>query len=370
MEEDAYAFARETHQSVEVGRRYLKANVNDLQEALAAFRSDMSAFSSNTPSSSSSSMKKGPNVSSGPRVASLRDLSDDSRDNGGNNYYTGGKESGLAVLGGDNDNKKGRQQAMLEAFMNAMKSQGVNPEQYKKEEEEKASTSHAFGGLGHTLGETKDDSLIVGTSMRLTNQSSDQSFGPKKLLLELWKDGYSVDDGETQPQLVEYDPSGQFIASLTRSQVPRELGEKYGYRIDLEVMDRREEAFTPRKMTMKAFIGQGNRLGNVLPSSSTPSQQHHQQKEKPQQTTSPAVVKLDETKPKTRIQFRLADGTRLVAQFNTTATLSDLYSFVRLSRTQQPAFTLLQYPRTKFAECSTTLEEAKLLNSVVLQKYD
>jgi len=41
-------------------------------------------------------------------------------------------------------------------------------------------------------------------------------------------------------------------------------------------------------------------------------------------------VPLASGEPTTNIQFRLADGSRMVAQFNHTHTVQDLYSYVNL----------------------------------------
>lgn len=84
--------------------------------------------------------------------------------------------------------------------------------------------------------------------------------------------------------------------------------------------------------------------------------------------------RVDESLPTTSIQIRLSDGTRLVARFNTSNTISDLRAFIDASRpsgTSTDRSYQLQtvgFPPKPLDDVSKTIEEEGIANSVVIQK--
>lgn len=88
--------------------------------------------------------------------------------------------------------------------------------------------------------------------------------------------------------------------------------------------------------------------------------------------TSSAVPVVDETLPSTSIQLRLADGTRLIAQFNHHHTISDIRAFIDASRPEGTGNYQLQvmgFPPKLLGDPTQTIEQAGLANSVVIQKF-
>lgn len=80
---------------------------------------------------------------------------------------------------------------------------------------------------------------------------------------------------------------------------------------------------------------------------------------------------MDESKPTTSVQLRMFDGSRMVAQFNTTHTLADVRRFIRSSRPDQSGvnFQLMtSFPQKVLEDNSQTLEAAELLNAVIIVK--
>lgn len=88
-------------------------------------------------------------------------------------------------------------------------------------------------------------------------------------------------------------------------------------------------------------------------------------------TAPPTKVVVDETKPSTSIQLRLADGTRVVARFNSHHTVGDIRAFIDASRPAANATYQLQtvgFPPRQLNDLNQTIDQAGLANSVVIQK--
>ncbi|KAK4398892.1 Plant UBX domain-containing protein 4 [Sesamum angolense] len=80
---------------------------------------------------------------------------------------------------------------------------------------------------------------------------------------------------------------------------------------------------------------------------------------------------VDTSLPSTTIQLRLADGTRMVAHFNHHNTIADIRSFINASRRGRSTSYQLQtvgFPPKVLTDLTQTVEQAGLLNSVVIQK--
>ncbi|KAB0391215.1 hypothetical protein E2I00_016618, partial [Balaenoptera physalus] len=84
-----------------------------------------------------------------------------------------------------------------------------------------------------------------------------------------------------------------------------------------------------------------------------------------------AVVLIDDSVPTTKIQIRLADGSRLIQRFNSTHRILDVRDFIVQSR---PEFATLDFilvtsfPNKELTDESLTLQEADILNTVLLQQ--
>ncbi|TNN53056.1 NSFL1 cofactor p47 [Liparis tanakae] len=86
-----------------------------------------------------------------------------------------------------------------------------------------------------------------------------------------------------------------------------------------------------------------------------------------------SLVTLDSSQPVTNIQIRLADGGRLVQRFNYTHRVSDVRQFVVAARPTMAAreFVLMTtFPNKELTDESQTLEQAKLLNAVIVQRLN
>jgi UBX domain-containing protein 1 len=150
--------------------------------------------------------------------------------------------------------------------------------------------------------------------------------GLQKVTLTAWQGGvFSLDDGVNPvvPRSPATDPEfAKFLDAVMKGHLPP------GFTSDTHLVfeDRREEDFKPPPM--KPFSGAGRRLGDVVPpvagagahgaaagagaAAAAPA------------ATLPPQIEIDESQPTTRVQIRLADGTRLVGRFNPTQTVADL----------------------------------------------
>jgi len=113
------------------------------------------------------------------------------------------------------------------------------------------------------------------------------------------------------------------------SEIPRELLRIHsGQEVQLAMEDRRREQYVPPPVSLNPFSGQGHMLGSPSPtviSSVTPLTDGDRTNNEEQARSQ---INLIETEPTTNIQFRLVDGTRLIARFNHTHRVSDLHNFI------------------------------------------
>lgn len=81
------------------------------------------------------------------------------------------------------------------------------------------------------------------------------------------------------------------------------FGVRPGQEAEVRVAHRMQEDYQPPKNVVKPFAGTGNRLGSHVPAAAAPLSSAS--------ATAPVgKVVVDETKPKTSVQLRMADGTR------------------------------------------------------------
>ncbi|KAJ7396810.1 UBX domain-containing protein 2B [Pitangus sulphuratus] len=193
-------------------------------------------------------------------------------------------------------------------------------------------------------------------------------FGKAKvqILLKLWRNGFSLDDGELRSYS---DPiNAQFLESVKRGEIPMELQRLvHGGQVNLDMEDHQEQEYVKPRLRFKAFSGEGQKLGSLTPEIvSTPSSPEEEEK-----SILNAPVLIDDSMPATKIQIRLADGSRLIQRFNQTHRIKHIRDFIIQSR---PAFAttdfvlVTTFPNKELTDESLTLQEADILNTVILQQ--
>ncbi|XP_034981908.2 UBX domain-containing protein 2B [Zootoca vivipara] len=217
----------------------------------------------------------------------------------------------------------------------------------------------SFSGGGYRLGKStlKRSEYIYG----------ENQFGHDvQILLKLWRNGFSLDDGELRSYT---DPvNAEFLESVKRGEIPAELQRLvHGGQVNLDMEDHQEQEYERPRLRFKAFSGEGQKLGSLTPEIvSTPSSPEEEEK-----SFLDAVVLIDDSVPTTKIQIRLADGSRLIQRFNHTHRIIDIRNFIIQSR---PLFAttdfvlLTTFPHKELTDESLTLQESDILNTVILQQ--
>jgi len=226
-----------------------------------------------------------------------------------------------------------------------------------KQHEEKVRqprTEDRFIGSGHKLGgDGVESRQIRGESARPQ---------PKDIRLCMWKTGFTVDDG---PLRKYDDPANQeFLDKITKGELPMEL-RALGTEINVSMEDRRNDTYEENKpkQEFKSFGGSGNRLGaseSSTSSSAPPSSS----------TDSTPSIDVDSTKPTTKLRIRLASGKQLVQEFNQSHTVTDLKNFCAASSGGKNFELRAGFPPKPIdLNSEQTLQDAKLLNETVIQRY-
>uniref|UniRef100_A0A3P9LDC2 NSFL1 cofactor p47 n=1 Tax=Oryzias latipes TaxID=8090 RepID=A0A3P9LDC2_ORYLA len=271
----------------------------------------------------------------------------------GPRFFAGGSErSGQQIVGPP---KKKSSNEVVEDLFKGAKEHGAVPLDRSGKGPE---TSRAFIGGGYRLGAApEEESAYVAGERRASSSQHDVH-----VVLKLWKSGFSLDDGE----LRNYSDPGNasFLEAIRRGEIPLELRQRArGGQVNLDMEDHRDEDYFKPKVVFKAFEGEGQKLGR-FPTLS-------QQDQAAIEAQASASINLDPSQPTTNIQIRLADGGRLVQKFNHTHRVSDLRQFVAAARPTMAAreFVLMTtFPNKELSDESQTLQQANLLNAVIVQR--
>ncbi|KAI3645181.1 hypothetical protein MP228_011345 [Amoeboaphelidium protococcarum] len=307
-------------------------------------------------------------------------------------YFTGGEKSGMLVEGPPQDSGSGSNDVVQQLLKKAQQMAGFGPSEGDDDEDEdegsyqsrmpqqSALSRPVFKGTGYKLGGEDVQSEVIPdpsypqvpgqSGLNQHQQQQGHELPEVERRITFWKDGFTIgEDGE----LLKYDdPKNKQILELILSgRAPLHLfNVQPGQRAVVKVEEKRDQMYVPPKRSVKAFSGTGNRLGSVVPQDSS-QQSSSQQKAPTQQSSSSSfTLKIDDAKPVTSIQIRLADGTRMVARFNLTHTVADVRNFINNSRPGQGgrSYSLqTQFP-TKVLEDAQSLGDAGLNNAVIFQK--
>ncbi|XP_074037103.1 NSFL1 cofactor p47 [Leptinotarsa decemlineata] len=267
----------------------------------------------------------------------------------GQAYYAGGSEhSGQQVLGPP------KKKDIVADMFKSVQEHGVEI----LEPGTGASGSRAFSGTGYKLGQDNDDTEVI--------PGAASQAPPSEVSLRLWQNGFSLDEGELRSYT---DPANkEFLDSIRRGEIPQELRQGTT-EVHLSMEDHRMEEYKPtqRNKSVKAFQGHGYTLGSPAP----PIVGTCKEEDKPtNEAKAKDQMKVDSSKPTTNLQIRLADGSRLVGQFNHEHTIGEVRSFIQIARPQyqNQSFNLLStYPSKVLDDC-ITLKAAGLLNAAIMQK--
>ncbi|KAI6081819.1 SEP-domain-containing protein [Hypoxylon rubiginosum] len=290
------------------------------------------------PTTSSSSSSKRPQKKKG--LATLSSLGgghgDDDHDHGHDHddshrdTYAGGEKSGLAV---QDPSGRADPQKIINDLLAKAKSNTHRPESSSGAE---ASSSASFRGSGQTLGgegatsRTIPDPLAPASSSRAQPQSGEV----QERTLHLWRDGFSVDDGE----LRRFDDpeNADALRMIQQGRAPIHLmNVRYDEPLDVK-LQQHDENYRVLPKVYRPFGGEGRRLGSPVPgeaatTATLPTLSTSNTATAAPSTAPPPSTSVDESQPTVMIRIQMPDGTRLPARFNTTQTVNDVYDFISRS---------------------------------------
>jgi len=237
--------------------------------------------------------------------------------------------------------------------------------------------SNIFTGGGHRLGSDEEPSAYIPDP---DAPPTEQETAIRHITF--WREGFSIEDGE----LLRYDDAAnaQILAEINSGRAPPSiLNVNPGQPVELRVAKRTNEDYAPPQSHAKTFGGAGHRLGAPVPSltgagsssdtsampGSFPALTQEDSHQPERMTTR---FEVDQTKPMTSIQLRLADGTRMVCRMNMTHTVEDIRNFINASRPENltRAYTIgTTFPNRTLDDSSATIESAGLANSVIVQRW-
>jgi UBX domain-containing protein 1 len=305
-----------------------------------------------------------------PAAGNIRGLGDlqgsgeESEDEEHNDYYVGGEKSGQAVRGGpkaggdDDDAVEG----LFESARRAGARDGLPGDLYPAQ----TGGFRSFTGRGRTLagGDAADAPAAD------ADAAGGQGPRERAVTVAFYRNGvFTVDGGE--PRRMDDPANLAFMSAIARGQCPPELdpGDP-AVQIAVNMVRRDDDYEAPPEPKYRAFVGTGRRLvadGEAAAAAAAAAT--------PAATAAAGGGPLawegaDPTQPTTSIQLRLADGSRMVAQFNLSSTVADIRRFIRAARPDGPAAFRLAtaFPAAQLDDDAATIAGAGLANSVVIQK--
>ncbi|KAF3056500.1 UBX domain-containing protein 1 [Daldinia childiae] len=259
------------------------------------------------------------------------DDDDDEDDDSHRDTYAGGEKSGLAIQ--DPNQRTDSRQLVNDLLAEA----AGNSQRPEASSQAGPSSAASFRGAGQTLGGEGAPSRTIPDPLGAAGSASRARPTGKvqERTLHLWRDGFSVDDGE----LRRFDDpeNTDALRMIQQGRAPIHL---MNVRLDepLDVkLQQHDENYRQLPKVYKPFGGEGRRLGSPVPGESAAAAAAAAV---PSSSTSstPAAAQLaapstavDDSQPTVMIRIQMPDGTRLPARFNTSHTVNDVYDFISRS---------------------------------------
>ncbi|TFK68923.1 SEP-domain-containing protein [Pluteus cervinus] len=286
----------------------------------------------------------------------------------GETWFAGGERSGISVENPDRPRGVPGGNLVQDLLRRAAQPGPASPTA-------PSSRSHVFSGGGHTLGSDDVPSeYIPDPNAPPPNSEADE---PAIRHITFWRNGFSVEDGE----LMRYDDPNhaRILAEINSGRAPPAiLDVNPGQPVELRVNKKTEEDYVA-PTGMKAFAGSGHRLGapvseatghQAMPGTFPPASGDAGPSQEREGIST--KFEVDQTRPTTSVQIRLADGTRMVARMNLTHTVQDLRNFINASRPEnltRPYTIGTTFPNRTLDDNAATIEGAGLVNSVIVQRW-
>ncbi|KAI1640665.1 hypothetical protein F4809DRAFT_589698 [Biscogniauxia mediterranea] len=257
------------------------------------------------------------------------DDSEDDDDDAHRDTYAGGEKSGLAV---QDPNQRADPKRIINDLLAKAKSNAQRPESSAPAG---PSSSAYFRGAGQTLGGEGTPSRTIPdprgpSSGSGSSRAPPQSEQIQERTLHLWRDGFSIDDGE----LRRFDDpeNADALRMIQQGRAPVHLmNVRYDEPLDVK-LQQHDENYRPLPKVYKPFGGEGRRLGSPVPGEapavSLPTVATSSTAAAAPSTPAGPSTSADTSQPTVMIRIQMPDGTRLPARFNLTQTVNDIYDFI------------------------------------------
>ncbi|OTB00161.1 hypothetical protein M426DRAFT_324479 [Hypoxylon sp. CI-4A] len=259
------------------------------------------------------------------------DDEDEENDDAHRDTYAGGEKSGLAI---QDPSQRPNHKQILNDILAKAKS---NSERPASESPAGPSGPASFRGAGQTLGGEGTPSRSIPDPRGPGARARPQGGEVQERTLHLWRDGFSIDDGE----LRRFDDpeNTDALRMIQQGRAPIHLmNVRYDEPLDVK-LQQHEENYRPLPKVYRPFGGEGRRLGSPVPgepaaaavtASSTLATPSVASSAAAPASTAP-TPSVDDTQPTVMIRIQMPDGTRLPARFNTSQTIDDVYDFITRS---------------------------------------
>ncbi|PWA01040.1 hypothetical protein BB558_002882 [Smittium angustum] len=284
-----------------------------------------------------------------------QDSSEEQSEKEEEDWYAGGEKSGISIKA------PGSAQADSIDLVGKILKKAAERE---LSDDESAPSNKNFKGKGKSMASSRNINTFDegGSDRSEENQGQSGSGGPVTRNLNIWRNGFSIEDGE----LYRFDNphSRALLESILKGQAPIHLLNVLpGQEVELRISKRDNEDYVPPSPKLVPFAGAGVRLGGISPLSiqGKPSGSVSKQDEED--------IVIDESVPTTQIQVRLSDGSRLTLKLNVTHTISDIKRAIEKKKpesTKGRGFVLkTSFPSQTLSDENQTIEDAKLRNSFI-----
>jgi UBX domain-containing protein 1 len=336
---------------------------------------------SQTPSKSSKPVSK--------RFATLADLSKNdslesspahsgSEDNNDpENFFTGGEKSGLAVQVPDGAGGAGNR-IINDIFRQAQRNQTRPLDDDEDDEDFDGDDEYEGTGYGaRTRKSGKAKTKFVGTGFTLgTDEIASrpvEGIAPAvqepvttvSRRLTFWRDGFSVEDGP----LYRYDDPANLahLQDIRAGRAPLSLlNVQNGQGVDVNIVRKLDEDYTPPKRQAGGFHGSGNRLGSPVPGEVRLSRPIASPAASSSGTATPPTTQTGDA----QVQIRLGDGRSLRHRFQSTGAVQQLYDHVDSHSTDSRGYVLqTTFPNRELTDRSMSLKDAGVVGAVVVQRW-
>eukprot|EP00210_Caulerpa_lentillifera_P004549 g4339.t1 len=344
-------FLAVTNSDAETAKFYLESCNGDVSAAIESYFSNADSVLPQTTNRAQTvndpPVPVRPQVPSS-RIAGLGDMMNEDDEDGsdegpeGNEYYAGGQNSGVAIQGTGRDNPN-----TVENLFESARQHGAI--QGTESDLQSTGGRRAFSGRGHVL----SGGMTTPPPTNNEELNITITFYANRI--------FTVNDGE--PRSVDDPANAEFIDHISRGVCPPELTSNSGRPLKVNLVKNGSDYKPPEKPRYAAFTGSSQTLSESVGEPSS-----HPVEVAPVEAGE--WEGPDETKPMTSIQIRLADGSRVVARFNHTHTVRDIRRFVAALRSDvsHTGPLLAGYPSKPISNENQTIEEAGLVNAVVILK--